>query len=81
MPFEYHWKVKAGVVRIVQKKDKKWYLYLDHCPWEGPYDLPDRAADILHFYPLPFPSESGVTGTTESLGISDQLSDWIKVKA
>jgi hypothetical protein len=79
MPIEYTWKIKAGIVRIVQKPDKKWYLYLDHCRWEGPFNFPDQAADLLYAYPLPFPPDSGIPGTAESLGISDRLSDWTKV--
>lgn len=81
MPYEYQWKTKVGMVRILRKSDKLWYLYLSEHQWAGGFNFPDEAADLIGLgsYPLPYPPESGIYGFASDLGISDKLSDWLKV--
>ena len=81
---EYTWKSKIGskivkfvLLRICREKDA-WYLYVDEHKWQGPFDFPDEAVDFAYWHPSRFP-EGIVDEPVTTLGVSDKLSDWMKI--
>ena len=56
-----------------------WYLYADDCLWAGAFDFPDQAADVAHWSSYPLPEAIGAEDRHVSLGVSDQISDWLKI--
>lgn len=86
---QYTWKAKiatkAGprfVMLSIRCENKNcWYLYIDEHPWHGPFDFPDQAADSAHWCCAPLPAALGITDPVTTLGVSDKLSEWVKVTA
>jgi hypothetical protein len=78
--YEYQATTAAGIIRVYKRPNGLWYAQLDGREWIGDFGLPDYAVDYLASYEIPFPEGVKLLGNSETLGLSDNLRDWKKVR-
>lgn len=78
--YEYQADTPAGLVRVLKDGDGLWVVYLDDRKWVPDFRRPEWAIDAIASYPFPFPEGVRFAGDSTVLGMSDDMSDWRRVR-